>query len=214
MIQLQHDVAAPCDSHLRPLAARRFKDVRRRRTGAGWCRPSRGRGRRLADQNGKGIAGLDPIAGTEALAFDFLAKGGKHSRPFITLAVHDALTGAKGTEAQWSRASGQPARCGPSNRHVDRDVSQSFAGSRRHRGRRPVSLRRGDVASQVRHGHGHQRGRLPDRHGLSAGEPGIAHALGAEVVADIVDCLADAHTKLIRRTRCRVDCGATRSTND
>jgi geranylgeranyl diphosphate synthase, type II len=32
----------------------------------------------------------DPIAATEAIAYDFLAKGGKYSRPFITLAVYDA----------------------------------------------------------------------------------------------------------------------------
>ena len=42
---------------------------------------------------------LDPIAATETIAYDFLSKGGKHSRPFITLAVHDALTGGKATEA-------------------------------------------------------------------------------------------------------------------
>lgn len=42
-------------------------------------------------------ATLDPIAGTETLALDFLAKGGKHSRPFITLAVYDALTGDRAT---------------------------------------------------------------------------------------------------------------------
>lgn len=40
---------------------------------------------------------LDPIAGTEAIAYDFLARGGKHSRPFITLAVYDALTGGHGS---------------------------------------------------------------------------------------------------------------------
>src|SRR5262249_22741220 len=39
----------------------------------------------------------DPIGTTEAIAYDFLAKGGKYSRPFITLAVYDALTGGKGT---------------------------------------------------------------------------------------------------------------------
>jgi len=38
----------------------------------------------------------NPIAGTEALAHDFLAKGGKYARPFITLAAYDALTGANG----------------------------------------------------------------------------------------------------------------------
>ncbi len=41
----------------------------------------------------------DPIAATEAIAYDFLAAGGKYSRPFITLAVHDALTGGLGTQA-------------------------------------------------------------------------------------------------------------------
>ncbi|HZN33522.1 MAG TPA: DUF116 domain-containing protein, partial [Pirellulaceae bacterium] len=43
------------------------------------------------------VAALDPISATEAIAYDFLAKGGKYSRPFITLAVYDALTGGKGT---------------------------------------------------------------------------------------------------------------------
>jgi geranylgeranyl pyrophosphate synthase len=50
-------------------------------------------GPRLAEVNGQGAAGLDPIAATEAIAYDFLAKGGKYSRPFITLAAYDALTG-------------------------------------------------------------------------------------------------------------------------
>jgi geranylgeranyl diphosphate synthase, type II len=45
-----------------------------------------------ADGNGQRLEKLDPIAATEALAYDFLIKGGKHSRPFITLAVYDALT--------------------------------------------------------------------------------------------------------------------------
>ncbi len=34
---------------------------------------------------------LDPLSATEAIALGFLASGGKHSRPFITLAVYDAL---------------------------------------------------------------------------------------------------------------------------
>src|SRR5437016_5273820 len=50
-------------------------------------------GPRLAEVNGAGAAGLDPLAATEAIAYDFLAKGGKYSRPFITLAAYDALTG-------------------------------------------------------------------------------------------------------------------------
>lgn len=50
-------------------------------------------------QNGGSALKMDPISATEALAYDFLAKGGKHSRPFITLAVYDALCGGLGTQA-------------------------------------------------------------------------------------------------------------------
>ncbi len=45
------------------------------------------------------IASVDPIVATEHIAYDFLARGGKHSRPFITLAAYDALTGDLGTTA-------------------------------------------------------------------------------------------------------------------
>lgn len=43
------------------------------------------------------LAGVDPIAATEALACNFLARGGKYSRPFITLAAYDAMNGGKAT---------------------------------------------------------------------------------------------------------------------
>ncbi len=48
------------------------------------------------------IIGMDPIMATEHIAMDFLARGGKHSRPFITLAAYDALTGDLGTMADGS----------------------------------------------------------------------------------------------------------------
>jgi len=47
----------------------------------------------------KDVENLDPIACTETIAYDFLAAGGKHFRPFITLAVYDALEGGEGTSA-------------------------------------------------------------------------------------------------------------------
>lgn len=47
--------------------------------------------------NGNGQATADPLALHEAIAYDWLAQGGKRSRPFITLAVYDALKGAPGT---------------------------------------------------------------------------------------------------------------------
>lgn len=51
----------------------------------------------LAETNGHGLAALEPLAATEAVAYDFLLEGGKRFRPFITLAVYDALTGGQGT---------------------------------------------------------------------------------------------------------------------
>ncbi|MEM9367676.1 MAG: polyprenyl synthetase family protein [Planctomycetota bacterium] len=39
------------------------------------------------------IEGCDPILSTEAIAYDFLARGGKHSRPLITLSAYDAMQG-------------------------------------------------------------------------------------------------------------------------
>jgi geranylgeranyl pyrophosphate synthase len=49
-----------------------------------------------ANGNGNGHA-ADPLAVHEKIAFDWLAQGGKRSRPFITLAAYDALRGAPGT---------------------------------------------------------------------------------------------------------------------
>jgi geranylgeranyl pyrophosphate synthase len=41
--------------------------------------------------------GTDPLAQHESIAYEWLGQGGKRSRPFITLAAHDALKGAQGT---------------------------------------------------------------------------------------------------------------------
>jgi geranylgeranyl pyrophosphate synthase len=40
---------------------------------------------------------VDPLTAHEGIAYDWLAQGGKRSRPFITLAAYDALKGAPGT---------------------------------------------------------------------------------------------------------------------
>src|SRR5579883_2992526 len=42
----------------------------------------------------------DPLRTHESIAYDFLARGGKRSRPFITLAAFDALQGAPATIAE------------------------------------------------------------------------------------------------------------------
>ncbi len=41
--------------------------------------------------------GLDPLAATESIAYDFALRGGKRARPFVTLAVYDAITGGGAT---------------------------------------------------------------------------------------------------------------------
>jgi len=51
----------------------------------------------LDELESNGIETLDPILCTEAIARDYLAAGGKHSRPFITLAAFDATTGGHTT---------------------------------------------------------------------------------------------------------------------
>ncbi len=49
--------------------------------------------------DGTGLDELDPIESTEAIIVDFLAKGGKYSRPFMTLAAFDAMRGGAATLA-------------------------------------------------------------------------------------------------------------------
>jgi geranylgeranyl pyrophosphate synthase len=56
----------------------------------------RARAKSPAGTNGNGKP-ADPLTIHEGIAYDWLCQGGKRSRPFITLAVFDALKGAPGT---------------------------------------------------------------------------------------------------------------------
>ena len=152
-------------------------------------------GPRLAEVNGQGAAALDPIAATEAIAYDFLSKGGKYSRPFITLAAYDALSGT------------QPARLG----NVDPAPRLSDA------------VRRAAVSIESFHKASLVHDDIQDGDAFRYGQPtlhvqhGVATAinvgdyliglgyrlvgrdmaeLGPETAADILNKLADAHTKL------------------
>ncbi len=138
----------------------------------------------LAEMNGQGVHGLDPIAATEAIAYDFLAKGGKHSRPFITLAVYEALTPA----AVWSDA---VKRCALSietfhkaslvHDDIEDDDEFRYGAETLHRKYgTPTAINVGDYLIGLGY-------RLVSRE---------SRVLGAEVVADILDRLADAHMKL------------------
>ncbi len=138
---------------------------------------------------------LDPIAGTEAIAYDFLGKGGKYSRPFITLAVYDAMTGGRGA---------QP-------------------GGHRHVAQLPLAVKRAAMSIETFHKASLVHDDIEDDDPFRYGEPtlhrrfgvpvainvgdyliGLGYrlvsresaALGAATVCDILDRLADAHMKL------------------
>lgn len=152
-------------------------------------------GPRLTEVNGQGVAGLDPVAGTEAIAYDFLAKGGKHSRPFITLAVYDALTGGRGCLADGAEYLATLPD------HVRRAALsiETF---------HKASLVHDDIEDDDPYRYGDQT--LHRKHGtataINVGDYLIglgyrlisrdAKALGPETAADILDRLADAHMKL------------------
>ncbi len=149
----------------------------------------------LAQSNGQGISGLDPVAATEAIAHGFLAKGGKHSRPFITLAVYDALSGGRCTLADGAeRVAAIPdavKRCAMSIEtfhkaslvHDDIEDDDDFRygdGTLHRKYGIPTAINVGDYLI----GHGYRL--------ISRETPQI----GAEAAADILDRMADAHLKL------------------
>jgi geranylgeranyl pyrophosphate synthase len=152
-------------------------------------------GPRLAEVNGQGAAGLSPIAATEAIAYDFLSKGGKHSRPFITLAVYDALTGGQGTLAD---GGAHVASFPDAVRRTAMSI-ETF---------HKASLVHDDIEDDDAFRYGeetlHRRYGVPTA--INVGDYMIgmgyrlvsrdAKQLGADVVADILNNLADAHMKL------------------
>jgi geranylgeranyl pyrophosphate synthase len=152
-------------------------------------------GSRLAEQNGKGIAGINPIEATEALAYDFLSKGGKNSRPFITMAVYDAINGSEAT------LSGGEAIVDAMPDWVKRTAMsiETF---------HKASLVHDDIQDDDDYRYGDET--LHKKFGLSTainvGDYLIgmgyrlvsrdAANLGPDVAADILDCLADSHQRL------------------
>lgn len=157
--------------------------------------PRTRRGPRLAELNGQGAAPLDPLAATEAIAYDFLTRGGKHSRPFITLAVYDAMTGG---------------HCSAGDAH-------------RHIAELPIAVKRAAASIETFHKASLVHDDIEDDDQFRYGEPTVhralgvpaainvgdyliglgyrlvcreSAALGADAVSDIMDRLADCHIKL------------------
>ncbi len=141
------------------------------------------------------LQGIDPIAATEAIAYDFLARGGKHSRPFITLAAYDALRGDRCT--------------GPEGAACTDEISDS--------------VRRAAMSIETFHKASLVHDDIEDDDAFRYGQPALHHrfglptainvgdyligmgyrlvsresaTLGADTVADILDNLAAAHTRL------------------
>jgi geranylgeranyl pyrophosphate synthase len=149
----------------------------------------------LAEMNGQGVHGLDAIAATEAITYDFLARGGKHSRPFITLAVHDALSGGHGTLAGGAQ---HLAALPDAVRRAALSI-ETF---------HKASLVHDDIEDddQFRYGDEtlHRKYGVPSAINIGDFMIGLgyrlvsrdAKSLGPECVAEILDTLADAHMKL------------------
>jgi geranylgeranyl pyrophosphate synthase len=138
---------------------------------------------------------LDPLTGTETIAHHFLSQGGKHSRPFIVLAVYNALTGGAGTHgdsAAWVK------QLSPAIKRVAMSI-ETF---------HKASLVHDDIQDddQFRYGQPTLHRQYGTPTAINVGDYLIglgyrlvsreAAALGPDVVADILDCLADAHLKL------------------
>jgi geranylgeranyl pyrophosphate synthase len=147
-----------------------------------------------ASQNGD-AAHLDPLHATEAIAYDFLAKGGKHSRPFITLAVYDALTGGQGTRANGA----ERLRSIPDAVRRAALSIETF---------HKASLVHDDIEDddEFRYGDATLHRKYGTATAINVGDYliGLGYrlvsresgALGPDVCADILDCLARAHMRL------------------
>jgi geranylgeranyl pyrophosphate synthase len=134
----------------------------------------------------------DPLAQHESIAYDFLAKGGKRSRPLITLATYDALTGGKGTLAADGLNLPDPVKrtaLAIESFHKASLVHDDIEDDDAYRYGAPTLHRTYGVGTAINVGDyliglGY---RLVSRE---------RKALGADVAADVLDKLADAHLKL------------------
>lgn len=134
----------------------------------------------------------DPLQKHEQIAYDFLSRGGKRSRPFITLAAYDALKGAPATLSDSGWELPDPVR------------RAALAIETFHK----ASLVHDDIEDDDAYRYGQET--LHRVHGvgtaINLGDYliGLGYRLvsrdrkelGAEVAADVLDKLADAHLKL------------------
>jgi geranylgeranyl pyrophosphate synthase len=152
----------------------------------------RSRAKPPANGSGNGKPAVDPLTLHENIAYDWLAQGGKRSRPFVTLAAYDALTGAPGTLAAESVTLPDPVR------------RTALAIEAFHK----ASLVHDDIEDDDTFRYGRET--LHRQYGVSTAINvgdyliGLGYrlvsrerkALGGDCTSDILDKLADAHLKL------------------
>lgn len=141
------------------------------------------------------LCGNDPIAATEALAYDFVRRGGKYSRPFITLAAYDAMNGGKATTNEGAQV---VAEFPEAVRRTALSIEMFHK----------ASLVHDDIEDDDGFRYGqptlHRRFGLPTAINVGDYLIGLGYrmvgresaALGAQCAADIMDCLAGAHIRL------------------
>jgi geranylgeranyl pyrophosphate synthase len=137
-------------------------------------------------------ANTDPLTLHEQIAYEWMMQGGKRSRPFITLAVYDALKGGKGTlSADGIDLSDSVKRSALAietfhkasliHDDIEDDDAYRYGQATLHRQRGiGTAINVGDYLIGLGY-------RLVSRE---------RQALGSEAAADILDKLADAHMKL------------------
>jgi geranylgeranyl diphosphate synthase, type II len=149
---------------------------------------------RGGQQNGPTDYSRDPVAGTEAIAYDWLCKGGKRFRPFITLAAYDALQNEQSTIIGGDQKAALPDSV--------RRVAMAMEAFHK------ASLVHDDIEDDDEYRYGHQT--LHRRHGVSTainvgdyliglGYRMIANEGGnlpCEAVTAILKRLSEAHVKL------------------
>ena len=151
--------------------------------------------RPLDDSQAEPLAGVDPIAATEALGLDFVSRGGKYARPFMTLATFDALSCGEAT-----------TNVGPQviEQYSDAVMRAAMSIEMFHK----ASLVHDDIEDDDGYRYGaptmHRRYGLPTAINVGDYLIGLGYRmvsrgaaeLGADCTSDILDCLAGAHTRL------------------
>ncbi|MGI9443452.1 MAG: polyprenyl synthetase family protein [Rubripirellula sp.] len=117
------------------------------------------------------IEGMDAISATEHIAYDFLSRGGKHSRPFITLAAFDAMTGGRAT--------------GPD---ADAAISEF-----------PISVRRAAMSIETFHKASLVHDDIEDDDAFRYGQPAVHRRFGIPTAINVGDYLIGLGYRLLSR---------------